>query len=101
MPSPVLHRTLVTTFFSSFLVFYLLFFNQNWPLGCPPGWMPGPSHRPHPPLHDTVLSFRKLISHAISLSILMMTSNTTTVVIAGNFKREVGCSKDLMILITK
>src|SRR6218665_1642908 len=39
--------------FRFFFVMYLHFFKENWPLGCPPGWMPGPSHRPHPPLHAT------------------------------------------------
>src|SRR6218665_1904185 len=29
-------------------------FYKNWPLGCPQGGCPGPSHRPHPPLHATV-----------------------------------------------
>src|SRR6218665_104829 len=24
------------------------FFKENWPLGCPQGGCPGPSHRPHP-----------------------------------------------------
>src|SRR6218665_1010238 len=34
--------------FTSFLVIYLLFVKENWPLGCPQGGCPGPSHRPHP-----------------------------------------------------
>src|SRR6218665_3357547 len=34
-------------FFQSFTTFLY----QNWPLGCPQGGCPGPSHRPHPPLH--------------------------------------------------
>ena len=33
--------------FSSFFVIYLHFY-ENWPLGCPQGGCPGPSHRPHP-----------------------------------------------------
>src|SRR6218665_2428302 len=41
MPPPVLHHVPVTKFFSSFLVIYLHFFYKSWPLGCPPGWMPG------------------------------------------------------------
>jgi len=41
MPTPVLHHAPVTTFFSSFLSFTYILFEENWPLGCPRGWMPG------------------------------------------------------------
>src|SRR6218665_2360300 len=53
MPPPVLHHAPVTTFFSSFFAIYLHFFNKNWPLGCPPGWMPGAVAPSAPPLHAT------------------------------------------------
>src|SRR6218665_2315506 len=36
------------------------FFLKNWPLGCPQGGCPGPSHRPHPPLHTTVYRTKML-----------------------------------------
>src|SRR6218665_2968759 len=54
---PVLHHAPVTTFFTSFWSFTYIF-KENWPLGCPPGWMPGavapsapPSARHWPDLH--------------------------------------------------
>src|SRR6218665_4087168 len=46
-PPPVLHHAPVTTFFTSFWSFTYIF-KENWPLGCPQGGCPGPSHRPHP-----------------------------------------------------
>ena len=58
MPPPVLHHVPVTKFFSSFLVIYLHFFYKSWPLGCPQSGCSGPSHRPHPPLHATVLKWK-------------------------------------------
>src|SRR6218665_209920 len=38
---PMLHHVPLTTFFSSFLSHLPTFVYENWPLGCPPGWMPG------------------------------------------------------------
>src|SRR6218665_1055468 len=49
---PVPHHTPVTTFFSSYLVIYLHFY-ENWPLECPLGWMPGAVAPSAPPLHAT------------------------------------------------
>src|SRR6218665_956473 len=43
----------VTTFFSSFLSMYTYIFYKPWPLGCPPGWMPGAVAPSAPPLHAT------------------------------------------------
>src|SRR6218665_3951705 len=45
----------VTTFFSSLFAIYLQLFYKNWPLGCPPGWMPGVVAPSAPPLHATEL----------------------------------------------
>src|SRR6218665_251075 len=39
--------------FTSFLVIYLHFIKKTGPLDAPQGGCPGPSHRPHPPLHAT------------------------------------------------
>src|SRR6218665_800568 len=39
--------------FLFFFLSYLHFFNENWPLGCPPGWMPGAVAPCAPPLHAT------------------------------------------------
>ena len=36
-----------------FFVIYLHFSQKKCPLGCPQSGCPGPSHRPHPPLHAT------------------------------------------------
>src|SRR6218665_3654114 len=38
---PVLHHAPVTTFFYFFFGHLPTFFKENWPLGCPPEWMPG------------------------------------------------------------
>src|SRR6218665_1136569 len=45
----------VTTFFSSFLAFTYICFTKTGPLDAPQGGCPGPSHRPHPPLHATAV----------------------------------------------
>src|SRR6218665_3740127 len=50
---PVLHHAPETTCFYFFFGHLPTFCKENWPLGCPLGWMPGPSHRAHPPLHAT------------------------------------------------
>src|SRR6218665_3245044 len=52
---PVLHHAPVKTLFS-FLVIYLPFFTKTGPLDASHGGCPRPSHRPHPPLHATVLT---------------------------------------------
>src|SRR6218665_1296271 len=64
---PVLHHAPVTTFFSSFFAIYLHFVYKSWPLGCPPGWMPGavaPSAPPsarHWPCMATRLGYKSLL----------------------------------------
>src|SRR6218665_1578263 len=52
----VLHHAPVTTFFDFFFGHLPTFLKKTFlkrPLGCPQGGCPGPSHRPHPPLHAT------------------------------------------------
>src|SRR6218665_2451079 len=48
-PPPVLHHAPVMTFFTSLMVIYL-HLKKSWPLGCPPGWMPGAVAPSAPPL---------------------------------------------------
>ena len=52
----------VTTFFSTFFSIYLLFY-KNWPLGWSQGGCPGPSHRPHRPLHATgIMTYHSFVN---------------------------------------
>ena len=51
---PVLHHAPVTTLIFSLLFCHLpTFFEESWPLGCPPGWMPGAVAPSAPPLLAT------------------------------------------------
>src|SRR6218665_3134503 len=75
---PVPHHTPVTTFFSSFLVIYLHFITKTGPLDAPWGGCPGPSHRPHPPLHATATSCLNPCSISVAAYLRDLTMPKTT-----------------------
>jgi len=57
-------------FFTSFLVIYLHFCKKTGPLDAPQGGCPGPSHRPHPPLHATGYEHIALLTHCVANTML-------------------------------
>jgi len=69
-PQCCMHHDPVRTFFSSSLVIYLHFSYENWPFGCPPGWMPGAVA---PSAHPSARHWMRSFDEDVVLQLLLIT----------------------------